>query len=230
MDYEGSLTINEDKLIRICKSIRNRKGLYDTPYEKFKNMRDELMVLISWCCGLRPKECYAAKLHFLNLTECKLFIPAENNKQRDTDFQKFPEYLLPKIEEYLLIRKFFFPDSEWLFPSKSNKKGIYHLERSYYEKIFRDATHDAGVQFVKYVDKQNVKRYAYTPYGLRKGCAVVVWESTGDMIKVKEYLRQRDIKMRSTLRYIQYGRERLNDNTCCQVFTQSKIGEILNRI
>lgn len=219
MGYEGSLSIDEKNLMKILRAIKNR-GKYNTQYKEFKNSRDMMMIVLSWFLALRPKECFASRVH--HLTEGYLFVPSENNKERQSDFHPIPKKIIPFLKKYLNKRQLFFPESEWLFPSISTKRGIYHMGLDYYERIFRDACKKAGLYFVKYIDKQGNKRGAFTPYGLRKGGAYFTYEKTGDIVKTDTYLRHRDPRLRATMRYIQINRDKMNKETS-KIFNSIRI-------
>ena len=158
------------KLLQAVLQQNNKKGYYE-----FTRIRNAMMLTLSFVLGLRPKECYNSKLSYLNLEKQTFFIPSENNKERYQDTINIPNFLLPKLETYLKYRKIFFdgfpgsnPSSsnQWLFPSRSKHQ---RLNRTHYNKIFRQALKTAGLYRISYIDKQGLKRASLTPYSLRAG-------------------------------------------------------------
>ena len=176
---------------------------------------------MSWYLGLRPKCCYAAKISYLDLETRWLYIPSTNNKQRLQRRAKIPRILVPRLKNYLELRNFMFPDSQWLFPS-AWKRDNYFGGDTYWE-FFRNTCKKAGIYMVNFIDKAGHKRSAYTSYGLRKGGATRVWNDTGDLIKVKEYLGHTDPRLRSTWRYVENDSEKVREEVSDEVFDKIKI-------
>lgn len=162
------------------------------------------MLYFSYTLGLRPKECYHAKITNLNLNEKWLYIPSEDNKERQQDYVCLPDFLIPKIKSYLNYRNIYFTDSEWLFPSNS-KEG--YVDRTYYEQVFREALKDTGIYKISYVDTQGLNRANFTLYSLRAGFGTYAWNKTKDIKKTAILLRHKDRQLRSTMRYVSIAEE-----------------------
>ncbi len=167
----------------------------------FRQFRNCMMFFLMFYLGLRPKECYAAKLDYLNLDKETLFIPAENNKQRNSDFIPLPNFILPILVKYLEVRNSLFKISSWLFPS-DNWKHNSHLDTCFVAGVFKRAVKKANLYQIGYIDPNGRKIPTLTPYSLRHSFGSRVYEKTHDIKKTANLLRQYDWQCRSALIYI----------------------------
>jgi len=173
-------------------------AIYTLSPSKFLRARNLLMCIMCYTAGFRPKEVYNAKLEHLNLSERTLYIPAENNKQRNQDYAPLPNSLIEPLKKYLAVR----PDSIWLFPS-AGKTG--HICRSSFAKFFRDALKKSKLYQVSYIKKNNgkeLKMSVYNVYSLRHSFGVNTMDKLHDPRKVALLLRHYDEQLRSVWVYI----------------------------
>lgn len=210
-------TISLEQLKKILFVIMTDKNKNDiTPIRKFYRFRSCMMIYMSYFMGLRPKEVYAAKLEHLNMEKKALYIPAENNKQRNEDLMPIPEPLIKNLIKYLELRKIYFPNNIWLFPSCRFKKE--HIDRSSYEHIFRRAVKLAGFYQVSYIDKKNLKRGNLTLYSLRHSFGSSIYEKTKDIRKTAIMLRHYDWQYRSALLYIHTTEQKSRKDMFDEIF------------
>ncbi len=206
-------SLSENQIKQLMRSMLSRKTTGE--YYNFLNIRNAFAIQFQFYLGLRPKEMYDGKLEYFDLEKKSYYIPANNNKQRFEDFAFIPDFLIPRIKAYLKIREQFFPDNEWIFPTKSERGRI---DRSYYTKVFRDAIKEIGLYYVSYKDGHGHKRATFTPYSLRAGYGTHVFDKTGDIHKTAVALRHRDIQMRTTLTYVTSNREKFRSKVTEEVF------------
>ena len=119
----------------------------------FSRMRNCLLFSLCFYMGLRPKEAKNILLSHINFTDSVLYIPAENNKQRNQDLMPIPSFVLVKIRKYLLLRNKIY-NSLWLFPS--NRDG--EIERGCLIRGFDKMAKLAGLRQISYVDGQGNAR------------------------------------------------------------------------
>ncbi|MDH3352836.1 MAG: site-specific integrase [Nanoarchaeota archaeon] len=233
--HEGSLAISERDLSKIIASAFSRKTKRKSQFSLFINIRNAVMIMISWYMGLRSIACYNAKLSYLNLDDRTFYIPAGSSKTGEQMISVIPRCIVPRIRDYLKVREKFFPNSEWLFPSRNYKNRDSHMDKNSYIYMFRDAVKRAGLYRVNFIDKAGHSRSSITSHGLRKGGATEVYDVTGDVIKVKNFLGHTDSRMRSTWRYIDASREKVCNRVADEVFDkiwtdESKTNQLMARL
>lgn len=169
--------------------------------------------------GLRPRECYNAKLNFLNLKEQTFYIPAISNKQRNQDTIPLPRKIIPDLKIYLKIRKSVFPNSSYLFPSTTNsEKPLY---RGTFMRNFKKSVEDAGLLRTSYVDMRGAERKNISLYSLRHSFATICYLKTKDIRKTARMLRHYDFWCRSTLVYIHTSENMNKREILNQIFKNS---------
>lgn len=163
----------------------------------FSRMRNCLIFSICFYIGLRPKEAKDIKINHINFTDRIVYIPAENNKQRNQDLMSIPNFLMDKIKTYLLIRNKLF-DSEWLFPSNKDK----NLPRGNLIRAFDIMIKISGLRYFSYVDKLGHNRRNLSIYSLRHSFGTMAMHTYKDIKIVAKALRHYDPQCRSTYIYI----------------------------
>jgi len=218
--YKHALTLVElHKILFFC--LKKMKKI-KTPLTKFLILRNMTMFFLIYFIGLRPKECTNIKLDDLDLTNKTLYIPAQNNKQRQSDLMPIPEFIYFKLMEYLHQRNIFYGNSIWAFPSS---RGGNSLDRSQFVKIFRNALRDAGLYKVSYKDKKGLNRGEITLYSLRRGFGTLVYSKTKDIKKTATLLRHKDQQFRSTMLYIYTTQDRTKKNLMEEVYNETPVFE-----
>ena len=195
--------ISEEDIQKIFHAIINEKRAYNGGKKiyYFRKFRNCMIFFLMYYLGLRPKASYAIKIEHIDLERGTLFIPASNNKQRNSDLIPLPEFVYNTLFRYIKKRNKLFEDSEWLFPSDHwRSKG--HLDHSVVCKIFKDAARDTKLLNTSYVDAQGHKRANFTPYNLRHSFGSKAYEKTKDIKKTAFLLIQYDWQCRSALVYI----------------------------
>lgn len=182
-------TITEEQLKKILAEILKRKN--------FVAKRNALMIVLSYYLGLRPKETRCIKIHDINFEEKNIFIPAENNKQRNEDYFPVPDFILKPIFNYI---KKIPKKTPWLFPNKNNFQQP--LDRSTHRKFFNKAITKTGMNKISYIDAQGKPRHSLTLYSLRHSFGTFAYMKLKDIPKTSSLLRQYDFSFRTTLRYI----------------------------
>jgi len=196
--------ISEEEFKRVLNVIlfkkKSQRGVIKKLYY-FNKIRKAMIFFLMYYLGLRPKESFASKVEHVNLNNGTLYIPAENNKQRVSDMIPLPDFVIDALNKYLRIRRYYFKNSPYLFPSKHRRSsGI--LGRSMVCRIFKEACKKAGIIQTQYTDVLGRKKYNLTPYSLRHAFASKVYFKTKDIKKTALMLRQYDWQCRSTLRYV----------------------------
>lgn len=186
----------------------------------FTAIRDITMYRFIYYNGLRPRECFNAKISYLNFQEETFFIPAIANKQRNQDKIPLPKFLMPELRKYLKLRNKYYPNSSYLFPSTKSEKTI---DRGTIIRQFRKAVKDAGLLELSYIDKQGFPRYNITLYSLRHSYGTIVYTKTKDIRKTALLLRHRDFWCRSTLIYIHTAERLAQKELVNQIFTPKKV-------
>jgi len=181
--------------------IKPKNSRRPTPQENFTRLRNCLALYLMYYLGLRPKESIAIELRHINFEKKMLFIPAQNNKQRNADIMPIPDFILEKIIFFVKLTKSQKIDSEWLFPSIHWKSKEGRATRSVYTKSFKDALIDADMLQTSYIDGQNNPRYNITLYSLRHSFGTLVLRKTKNYKKTAKALRHYDDQCRSVLIY-----------------------------
>jgi integrase len=112
-------SLSENQVKQLIQAELSKKG--KSEYYNFIRVRNAFIFQFQFYLGLRPKEAYDGKLEYFDFENKSYYIPAKNNKQRFEDFAFIPDFLIPRLKAYLEIRKKFFPESQWLFPT--NRRG-----------------------------------------------------------------------------------------------------------
>lgn len=180
-----------------------KKLLEETARENNKviAMRDTLIYEITLFLGLRPGECRLIEISHINFLSQEIFIPADNNKERNEDDVFIPDFLWNKIRVYLELRKI---KSKWLFPCilhHCEKKDIV-LDEKTMQWNFTNRLKNLGILKVSFIDKQGKPRYNYNLYSLRKRFGTFVYKKTRCPQTTALLLRQYDKQLKSVWRYI----------------------------
>ena len=177
-------TITEEEFYKITASLfKTKKKL--PPYQKFSRARNFMIFYLCFYLGLRPKEAKDIKLKHINLIERSLYIPAENNKQRNQDTIPIPTFIFQKIISYIKIKNKFFKKSDWLFPtSRSKKESVY---RGTLIKAWKDCLKKSGMLYRSYVDEAGKPRYNLTLYSLRHSFGTFSFKKLKDIKKVLHF-------------------------------------------
>lgn len=195
-----------DELLQILRAIKDKKvkcGLRDQTgfMDYFSKIRNICMVYLMYYTGLRPQECYDAKLEFFDVVRGTFFIPASSNRMRFSDTIDLPFFVIDVLKKYLSIRKKAFPDSSWLFPAQSSRG---RLSCSHFSNIFRDASRDCNFLKLMCFDKKGRAQYNTFLYCLRVSYASIVYYQTGGDIPLTDRLLRHRDKSHSTLwHYVQ---------------------------
>jgi len=173
--------------------------------EKSKNRfiakRDSLFYEILYYLGLRPMECRCIELNHINFNEHTIFIPAENNKERQSDTINIPDFLWVKIIRYLNEREI---ESKWLFPSclYSQRKKDYCVCYKQTERTFDNRMRRLGYLHISFIDRNKKPRYNLNLYSFRKRFGTFVYRKTRDPQTTALMLRQYDKQLKSVWRYV----------------------------
>ena len=212
--------VRKNELNKILYGILDNGSGYKK--DLFIRLRNVFMVYFAYCLGLRPGECFRAKIEHINLEKQEMYIPASHNKQRQSDLLFFPDFLIPQLEAYLKERNKRFPESEWMFPTRSIDRGDAkgRMERSQFGKIFRDAIKKAGLYQVSYIDAQGLKRANLNVYSLRHGFGTRCYEKTKDLKQTSILMRHKDCSMRSTLMYVHLSEDKERKRLINEVYNE----------
>jgi integrase len=165
---------------------------------KFIAERDKLFYRILWTLGFRPSEARLIKISEINFKEKTIFIPAENNKERTSDYFPITFFLLWRIKKYLKKFKF---ESEWLLPCYLNPNVpvlIFHLERKFSKRVKKlGFLHESEF----YKDGKR-KKHNLNLYSFRKHFGTKVYMKTRCPKKTASMLRHRDKELKAVWSYI----------------------------
>ena len=175
--------IDENELHFIIDAIIKGKDIPRCKYKKFIRIRNAFMIYLAYTLGLRPKECRCIKLS--DIRRQKLYIPADNNKQRNNDVIPLPDIIFYKIQIYITALKEFFDNPIYLFPKRDNEP----IDRGSHIRFFREASRRAGFP-------------GLTLYSLRHSFGTNAYLRFHDIPKVGVLIRHYDFQYRTTLRYI----------------------------
>lgn len=191
------LTEEEFAYLLNCYLSTSKKRIRPLLY--FSRIRNCMIWMIQFYMGLRPKESKDIRMNEINFKDSVLYIPAINNKQRNQDLMPIPESLMLKIQYYLRIRKKFFPNSPFLFPSTWDaEKPVY---RGTLERAFVIALETARFKKVSYIDGIGRRKLNLSPYSLRHSFGTFAMHSLKDNKQVAKLLRHYDPQCRSTYIY-----------------------------
>jgi integrase len=194
-------SISEEELKKIILAILKGNPKYKnlSKEKKFIRLRNIFMIFIQYYMGLRPKEARKIKLKHIDFQNKILFIPAENNKQRNQDNMPIPDIVFNVLLNYIYELKKIFKNSIWLFP---NKYGNDCIDRGSHIRFFTLALLKSNLLQKSYCDKQNNLRNNLTLYSLRHSFGTNVYSKLKDIKKTASLLRHYDFQCRSTLIYI----------------------------
>ncbi|OGJ12411.1 hypothetical protein A3K82_02605 [Candidatus Pacearchaeota archaeon RBG_19FT_COMBO_34_9] len=189
--------ITEEQLKKIIIEIAK------TEKNKFIAMRNVMMFLMGYYLGLRPGEIRCIKISDINFENQTLFIPAENNKQRneENDFP-LPDFIIDLLSNYIKNIPF---KTAWLFPcywNRERKKDV-PVHRRVHQKAFTEVARRLGMLRVSYIDEQGKPRYNLTLYSFRHRFGDYCYEKFNyDIKKTAMMLRHYDASCKTTLRYV----------------------------
>jgi integrase len=170
-----------------------------TEKRKLLMSRNVMMVYFGMLMGLRPKEIRCIRISDINIEKKELYIPAENNKQRNEDDMPIPKELFGMLIKYLEFRLKCCKDKTWLFPNFYD--GTKCVDRESHIRFFRNAVKKAGLYHVSYIDGQGNKRGNFTIYNLRHTFGTTAKLALKDIKKVKVVMRHYDPECRATMIY-----------------------------
>lgn len=201
--------ITEEEFLLLLKTIKEdeKEKVFGKDYQDFCKIRDITIYCMMMGLGLRPRECYEAKVRDINLNKREWIIPFYNNKQRQTDVIQLPDFIFRILYGYMEKRIVYgFQDSEWLFPTRHfRSKG--KLSRNSINIKFKYYCQKAGLLNLTYIDANGQMRGDLHPYILRHSFGTRAYEKLGDINKVRILMRHRDLRCRATFLYVH-----LNDN------------------
>ncbi|MCH7850748.1 MAG: tyrosine-type recombinase/integrase [Nanoarchaeota archaeon] len=179
------------------KGAKNKSIFY-----KYSRMRNVVIFYICYYQGFRPKESRCIEMSHLFLSQKDIYIPAENNKQRNQDIFPMSDFIINLIKEYLPIREEYLngKKSKWLFPSTRNIENPVY--RGTLSRGFTGAIELYGLKQVSYVDKQGKRRLNFSIYSLRHSFGTNAMHNMKDIKQVAKVLRHYDEKCRSTYIYV----------------------------
>ncbi len=223
-------TITEKEFYKITATLfKNPKRRKLPPYQKFTRIRNFMIFSLCFYLGLRPKESKDIKVEHINFSEKTLYIPAENNKQRNQDILPIPDFILRKIRSYLQLKNKFFKESAWLFPAKYSSNRNKNLSRGTLIKAWNDCLKKSGMLYKSYTDSNGKPRYNLTLYSLRHSFGTFSFEKLKDIKKVGSLLRHYDFQCRSTLRYIHTTQNSTRKNLFEEVYPLADIKKDFSR-
>lgn len=181
----------------LIKSYLNNSERALSNRDKYARLRNVVIFSICFYMGFRPKEAKDIKISHIDLEKKEIYIPAENNKQRNQDVYPIPEIIFPLIKIYLRFRN---SKSEWVFPSGRNQnKPIY---RGTLIRAFEKAIIYSDFKKISYTDKRGNKRRNLSIYSLRHSFGTKAMNKLKDVKQVAKVMRHYDEKCRSTYVYI----------------------------
>jgi len=189
-----SQPITEYQFERLLKETRKEKN-------KFIAERDILHYELMYYLGLRPSESRLIQISHINFQEKNMFIPAENNKERHSDYFPIPDFVLNKIKKYILKMPF---KSQWLFPCALNQ--IRNQDKPVIIKClqenFKRRIQSLGYLHICFFDKNNFPRYNLNLYSFRKHFGTYIYKKTRCPQTTALLLRQYDRQLKSVWSYI----------------------------
>ncbi len=195
--------VSDEQFQKILRAIIKEKQALNGGSEMyyFRKVRNCMIFFLMFYLGLRPKEAYGSKVEHISIENGTIFIPGENNKQRNSDTIPLPDFVRVGLLKYMKIRERYFKDSPWLFPSNHwRSKG--RLAHNVLAGVFKDAVRRAGILHTCYVDSLGRKISNLNPYSLRHSFGSRAYEKTHDIKKTAYLLRQYDWQCRNALVYI----------------------------
>lgn len=214
-------TISEKDLFRIINFILIKAKKSPSAYKRFTGYRDSTIIFLCYFMGLRPKECKNIRVEDINFEEHTLFIPAMNNKQRNSDSFPIPDFCLNVILSYLDKRQEFFRTKEgWLFPAMDIRtRRIKEISRGTLMRNFSLVLKKLGLLRVSYIDKQGHRKVNLTLYSLRHSFGTNVYSKNRDIRKTAVLLRHYDFLCRSTMVYIHTTQNKTREDLFKEVYS-----------
>lgn len=189
--------------------------------EQFARVRNAIIFLICYYQGFRPKEAKDIKLEHIDFLNQMVYIPAENNKQRNQDIFPLQKNILEKIKEYIVYKNKFFDKSDWLFPSlRDSSKPVY---RGTLIRAFTQMISIFNLKQISYIDKQGNKRLNLSIYSLRHSFGTNAMHKIKDVKQVARLMRHYDPQCRSTYIYIHTDQMLSRKDLLCQVYKKKTL-------
>lgn len=183
--------------------------------------RDLLMYQIMYYHGFRPGECRLIKLSDINFREKTLFIPAQNNKERQQALIHILDFIFEKIKDYLDKRDF---KSKWLFPSYLNKirKRDKVVDPRTVQLNFNKRMKKLNLLHVSYYDKGGFARYDLNIYSFRKRFGTFAYlKFDYDVERADEVMRHEDQTHRSLWPYVKFAKEVMGKHLVLSLYNDS---------
>lgn len=194
--------IFDEKLFRATMKTYLKESKNSSLFRRFSRMRNVVIFYICYYQGFRPKESQCIEMSHLIFKQKEVYIPAQNNKQRNQDMFPISDFVINLIKEYLRVRNKFLKGkkSKWLFPStRTAENPIY---RGTLIRGFTKAIEMQGIKQVSYVDTQGKRRLNFSIYSLRHSFGTNAMGKMKDIKQVAKVLRHYDPKCRSTYIYV----------------------------
>ncbi|MCL5018643.1 MAG: site-specific integrase [Candidatus Pacearchaeota archaeon] len=179
------------KLLKLTRKEKN----------KFLARRDILYYKILWKLGFRVSEGRLIKISEINFHDKTIFIPAENNKERNSDYFPITFFLRWQIKRYVKKMPF---KSQWLFPRLNQRKqkdspvSLFQMER-----VFSERMRELGFlhESSPYKDGKR-KKHNLNLYSFRKRFGTAVYRKTHCPKTTASMLRQTDPELKAVWSYV----------------------------
>jgi len=160
-----------------------------------------LMYELQYYLGFRPGEVRLMKVSDVNFGEKTIFIPADNNKERNADNFPVNDFILDKIKTWLQKRKV---KSQWLFPCFWNyfRHQDKPVDARTHQRNFTDTMKQLGLIHISKLDAQNMIRYNLNLYSFRHRFGTWAYNKFQCVKKTANVMRHYDLQFKSTWKYI----------------------------
>ncbi|MBS3087010.1 tyrosine-type recombinase/integrase [Candidatus Pacearchaeota archaeon] len=194
--------IFSEKLFRKTMKTYLEESKNKSLYSRFSRMRNVVIFYICYYQGFRPKEAFCIEVSHLIFEQKEIYIPAQNNKQRNQDMFPMSDFIISLIKEFMIVREEFLSGktSKWLFPSTRNPESPVY--RGTLIRGFTRAIESQELKQVSYVDAQGKRRLNLSIYSLRHSFGTNAMMKMKDIKQVAKVLRHYDVKCRSTYIYV----------------------------
>ncbi|MEK6760704.1 MAG: site-specific integrase [Nanoarchaeota archaeon] len=189
-----SQPITEFQFEKLLEETRNEKNLE-------VSRRDILFYKLLYFLGLRPSEARLIKILEIDINENKIFIPAENNKEKQSGNIFIPDFLMRDIFNFILFRKI---KSVWLFPSLMKTSSPICYKQC--EMNLKNRLKKLGLLHQSFTDGSGRPRYQLNLYSFRKRFGTSAYLKLGNCpIKTAKLLRHEDPQLKSVWMYIKFA-------------------------
>lgn len=205
-------TFRKKDVDKMFKVLQNSKDYFKNGIGLWMKKRDLCILATLVYMGLRPREACYLKFSDINLIKGYAYIDRNNNKQKKPRVVPIPKSWMPYFKSFTKMPKYFWENSEYLFPSHESKV----LSPGQWKRIMREKILKPSKLWLAPEDK-NPAKTKFRSYTLRHYfMQEMLRKSNGDLNAVATLAGHADL--RTIKKYLNFNDDYL-----------SKLSEIMNK-